>query len=243
MAIEDYLNRKELMFGLVHNHRLVFESSREVGGGVTSFAFHSDGPLGAKAGQHGILALGVAARKPFSLASAPEEDAVLIGTSVASNSTFKQKLVALSPGDAVHLRGPVNKFTLDDDIERAVLLGQGVGVTPLRAILAHAALTHRTLHSTLVHVGHDGHAYRDDTEGWASDSRYLHHSAEFRAATSEVAGAEPDATYFVAGAPAFVSGTASLLRDAGIAGSRIREDKYLFFKPHEPEQPPEPRHD
>lgn len=50
--------------------------------------------------------------KPFSLASAPEEDRVLVGTSLASASAFKQRMSALRPGDRVTLRGPVNTFTL-----------------------------------------------------------------------------------------------------------------------------------
>lgn len=227
------------MFGLMHNHHLVFDGSTDAGGGVTSFAFRSDQPLGAKAGQHGILALGPTARKPFSLASAPEEGVVIIGTSVASKSGFKQRLAALRPGDSVHLRGPVNRFCLDEHVKHAVLLGQGVGVTPLRAMLAHIALAGRSLPSTLVHVARDGHAYRNDTEGWASASHYPQHSEEFRTTTRDVAGVTPDATYFVAGASPFVSATASLLRDAGIAPANIREDKYLFYKPRETDAPPQ----
>jgi hypothetical protein len=41
----------------------------------------------------------------------------------------------------------------------------------------------------------------------------------------------PDATFFIAGATPFVSSTATLLRDAGIAGASIRKDKYLGYKP------------
>ena len=47
-----------------------------------AFAFEPDKPLrrsGARAGQHGILHMGGAALKAFSVASAPEEDVVLIG--------------------------------------------------------------------------------------------------------------------------------------------------------------------
>ncbi len=218
------------MFGLVHNHRLTFDSSRDVGGGVTSFAFRSERTLG-RAGQHGILALGLTARKPFSVASAPGEDRVLIGTSVASGSPFKKRLAALAPGDQVGLRGPVNTFTLDGAAERVVMLGQGVGVTPFRSMLAHAAMTGLDVHTTLVHVAAAGHAYREDTEQWASAASYPEHAPEFRTAVLEAAAATPDATFFVAGASAFVSTTVTVLRGNGVANSNIRQDKYLFYKP------------
>jgi len=219
------------MFGLLHSHRLVFQGCREVGGGVSSFAFTPVQPFEAKAGQHGILQLGGTAMKPFSLASAPEEGSVLIGTSLQSGSSFKQRLAKLRPGDTVTLRGPVNKFTLDRAAPQVVMLAQGVGITPLRSMLAHAVLTGMAIKSSLIHVAHAGHAYRDETQRWATASAYPQHAIDFRAAAAAAAHANPGATFFIAGATPFVSSTASLLREAGVAGANIREDKYLGYKP------------
>lgn len=80
------------MLGLLYTHRLVFQGRRDVGGGVSSFAFAPEQPFEAKAGQHGILQVGGTAMKPFSLASAPEEGSVLIGTSLQSGSPFKRPI-------------------------------------------------------------------------------------------------------------------------------------------------------
>jgi hypothetical protein len=66
------------MLGLIRTHRLVFDDRTDVGGGVSSFAFRSQRPVGARAGQHGVLGLSATAMKPFSLASAPGEDRVQI---------------------------------------------------------------------------------------------------------------------------------------------------------------------
>jgi ferredoxin-NADP reductase len=219
------------MFGLLHTHRFVFQGCREAGGGVSSFAFTPEQPFGAQAGQHAILQLGGTARKPFSLASAPEEGSVLIGTSLQSGSSFKQRLAALQPGDTVTLRGPVSKFTLDGAAPQVVMLAQGVGITPFRSMLAHAALTGMAIESSLIHVAHAGHAYRDQTQRWATAAAYPQHADDFRAAATAAAHENPDATFFIAGATPFVSSTASLLRDAGVAGANIREDKYLGYKP------------
>jgi glycine betaine catabolism B len=219
------------MLGLLHNHRLVFQECRQAGGGVSSFSFAPEQPFEARAGQHGVLYLGGMVRRPFSLASAPEEDCVLIGTSVQSGSPFKQRLAALRPGDTVSLRGPVNKFTLDGAAPQVVLLAQGVGITPLRAMLAHAALAGLNVESSLIHVAHAGHAYRDETQQWATAAAYPQHADDFQAAATAAAKATPHATFFIAGATQFVSSTASLLHDAGVAGAHIRTDKYLGYKP------------
>ena len=219
------------MFGLLYTHRLVFQGCRDAGGGVSSFAFAPEQPFEARAGQHGVLQLGGTARKPFSLASAPEEGSVLIGTSLRSGSSFKQRLAALQRGDTVTLRGPVSKFTLDGAAPQVVMLAQGVGITPFRSMLAHAVLTGMAIEPSLIHVAHAGHAYRDETQQWATAAAYPQHADGFRVAATAAARDNPDATFFIAGATPFVSSTASLLRDAGVAGANIRDDKYLGYKP------------
>lgn len=219
------------MFGLLKTHRLTFEESHDVGGGVSSFRFRPTTPLDARAGQHGFLRLGGTAVKPFTLASAPEEDGVLIGTSLASGSAFKKRLGALRPGDEVALQGPVNRFTLDGAPAHVVLLGQGVGITPLRSMLAHAALRRLPVHTALIHVADGGHAYREDTERWATSAQYPEHADLFRAAATAAARATPGATFYIAGAPPFVSATATLLRGCNVGADAIREDKYTFYRP------------
>jgi hypothetical protein len=79
------------MFGLLQSHRLIFEGRRDVGG-VSSCVPAENAPVGARAGQHDIPVLSATAMKPFSLASTPDEDRVLIGTSLASESVFKRRM-------------------------------------------------------------------------------------------------------------------------------------------------------
>src|SRR5262249_36395156 len=223
------------MFGLLHVHRLVFRSCPEVGGGVASFVFTPEQPFEANAGHRGIIQLLGTARKPFSLASAPEEGSVLIGTSLQSGSSFKQRLAALQPGDTVTFRGPASKFTLDGAAPQVVMLAQGVGITPLRSMLAHAALSGMTIESSLIHVAQAGHAYRAETEQWATTAAYPQHADDFRAAAADAARSSTGATFFIAGATSFVSSAASLLREAGVTGANIRQDKYLGYTPARPE--------
>src|SRR5215467_4814252 len=136
------------------------------------------------------------------------EEALLPGLRPGS----KQRLAALQPGDTVTFRGPASKFTLDGATPQVVMLAQGVGITPLRSMLAHAALSGKTVESSLIHVAHAGHAYRDETQQWATTAAYPQHADDFRAAAAAAANANPDATFFIAGATPFVSSTASLMR-------------------------------
>lgn len=219
------------MFGLLRSHRLVLRERHDVDGGVVSLAFRPESPVGAVAGQHGLLVLGATAVKPFSLASAPEEQDVLIGTSLDSGSAFKKRLAALRPGDTAVLRGPVNTFTLHGQPTQVVLLAQGVGITPMRSMLAHIALRDLAVESSLVHVADAGHAFRSDTETWATRSAFPQRAREFRRLTVEATRATPDATFYLAGASSFVSSTAALLRLSSISRAAIRRDAYLGYRP------------
>ena len=71
---------------------------------------------------------------------------------------------------------------------------------------------------------------RADRRGTTA-AAYPNHADDFRATATAAAHDNPDATFFIAGATPFVSSTASLLRDAGVAAASIREDKYLGYKP------------
>lgn len=225
------------MFDLLRTTRLTYRSRCEVGGGVTSFVFTAESPVAFHAGQHGFLRLGVATMKPFSLASCPADRHVLIGTSLASGSRAKARLAALRPGDTMSLLGPIGTFTLErmdtgivPHSQPVVMLAQGVGITPMRSMLAHLACTGAQLETILIHVAASGHAYRSETETWATQAHYLDHSAAFTSAVAATAAQHRGATFFVAGASAFVSSTARLLRQQDVPRARIRRDAYLGYK-------------
>jgi ferredoxin-NADP reductase len=47
---------------------------------------------------------------------------------------FSARMYALMPGDSVELKGPYGKWHYDDEIEHAVLISGGTGLTPFRAM-------------------------------------------------------------------------------------------------------------
>jgi len=208
---------------------LTFVESGDQDGGVTTFAFHPRRPLPHTAGQHGLLTVPGAGTKAFSLASAPEEPQVLIGTHLRSGSPYKQALAALRPGDHVSIRGPILRFTLAGAAPEVVLLAQGVGITPFRSILVHLAATDPHRDTTLVHVGR-GHAFHDETHRLARTAVYPTDREGFRRATKRAVADHPGATFYVSGSGTFCKQTTEQLSQLGIGRRQLRKDRFAGYR-------------
>lgn len=75
--------------------------------------------------------------KHFTHDEAPGDPYLEITTRL-SGSPFKDALLALRPGDVVHVTGPRGRMTLPADVAKAAFLVGGVGVTPARSIIRDA---------------------------------------------------------------------------------------------------------
>jgi ferredoxin-NADP reductase len=197
-------------------------------GEVTAFRFKPAKPLKHTAGQHGLFFLKGAGMRAFSIASAPEDDEVLIATKLGSGSRFKKALGALAPGDRVKVRGPILKFTLAGARHEIVFVAQGIGITPFRSLLRHMQITGLRKHSTLIHVG-DGHPFRADTEPLARRAYYPTDTESFRVDLKETYTDRPGATYYVSGSPAFIKETVAVLLDGGISAKQIKKDMFRGY--------------
>ena len=207
---------------------LEFAELRQEEGGVHSFVFTPLARLPYAAGQHGLLTLPGGGTKPFSLASAPEDAEVVIGTRLQSNSAFKQALANLQPGQRVSFRGPLLNFTLKDAPRQVVLLAQGVGVTPFRSMLRHVELAQLDRRTTLIQVG-DGHAYRTDTETLATTAVYPTDREGFRLAVGEAVALQPEARYYLSGSGRFVTETNATLTALGVRRQQIKKARFLGY--------------
>ncbi len=120
-----------------------------------TMAFYFDRPSGFefKAGQ--FLEIGLqnppetdseGDTRAFSIASAPHEPRLMIATRMR-DTAFKRVLGALPIGARVNMQGPFGDFVLHNKASRAaVLLAGGIGITPFRSVVIHAAqqkLPHR----------------------------------------------------------------------------------------------------
>jgi ferredoxin-NADP reductase len=118
-------------------------------------AFHLEKPVGwtFKAGQFLEITLLNPAEtdaegntRVFSIASAPHEPSIMVATRLR-NTAFKRTLKSMPLDSQVKIGGPFGSLTLHNNASRpAVFLAGGIGITPFRSILLHAAqkkLPHR----------------------------------------------------------------------------------------------------
>jgi ferredoxin-NADP reductase len=216
---------------LATNTPMEFITKKHEKGDVYTFHFRPLRKLSHKAGQHGFLSVpGAGLFKPFSLASAPEDDEVVIGTHVHAHSKYKQALDHLQPGDTVKLRGPAFNFTIKKNATQLVFLAQGIGITPFRSLLRHIDLKNLDIETTLIHVEKDGHVFGDETRQLASQAYYPDNSQELKKQLQITLLEQPNATYYISGANSFLKAIAAELAKVGIKKSNIRRDKFIGYK-------------
>ena len=124
---------------------------------VWSFRFRPSEPISWTAGQFIQVELphpnpdDEGQKRWFTVSSAPFEQYVQITTRVTS-STFKQALDALKiGGDLTLLAKPDGDFIWQDSQKRRVFVAGGIGITPLRSILAQRLHDNQPLAVTLIY--------------------------------------------------------------------------------------------
>ena len=131
----------------------VLQNRREVAQGTMAFRFEKPPGWVFTSGQFLDMTLvdppetdAEGNTRSFSIASAPAEDTLMIATRMR-DTAFKRVLKTMSIGGSVMIEGPSGDLTLPVDSARpVVLLAGGIGVTPFRSMLVHAArekLPHR----------------------------------------------------------------------------------------------------
>jgi ferredoxin-NADP reductase len=131
----------------------LLQSREEVADGTMAFRFGK--PLGwvFKAGQFLDMTLVNPAEtddegnsRSFSIASGPDEDTLMVATRMR-DMALKRVVKTMPIGSAVSIEGPFGDLTLQNDSTRsAVFLAGGIGITPFRSMIVHAAhqkLSHR----------------------------------------------------------------------------------------------------
>ncbi len=133
---------------------------------------------GHRPGQHVDVRLtaedGYQAQRSYSIASAPEDDQLVLTVERLEDGEVSPYLVdELRPGDAVELRGPVGGYFVWEDSYGGplLLLGGGSGVVPLRAMLRHHRAVGSTVPVRLLYSARtlDAVIYRDELSGLGAD--------------------------------------------------------------------------
>jgi ferredoxin-NADP reductase len=225
---------------------LVEETAR-----AKSIALEIEGWAGHRAGQHVDVRLtaedGYQAQRSYSIASAPEDAAVVLTVERLEDGEVSPYLVdELRPGDGLELRGPIGGyFVWEASLGGPVLLvAGGSGVAPLHSILRH----HRAIESTVpVRLLYSARSLaeviylqelmgsaadagvdirftltREQPEGWQGYGRRI--DQELLGEVAWPPSAQP--LMYVCGPTAFVETAASVLVALGHEPGRIRTERF-----------------
>jgi ferredoxin-NADP reductase len=126
---------------------ILLKEVRDVADGTRLFLFARPDEYVFKAGQYAALILqkpegfevdnrGLV--RPLSIASAPYENTICFAMR-QGESSFKQLMWSLRPGDSAMLMSPVGAFTVPDNDDRPIVfMVGGIGITPAWSILRQA---------------------------------------------------------------------------------------------------------
>ena len=132
--------------------------------------------LAFEAGQWISVPFGPKTVRAYSIASSPRAPTRLtLCADVAPGGPGSQWFRALAPGDEVAFKGPLGGFVLEPgDTRRLLLVGEEIGIVPLRAIVDELGTTSFARPTTLV--------------SWGRDPGWLIYDAELRALARPASG-------------------------------------------------------
>jgi NAD(P)H-flavin reductase len=204
-------------------------------------------PFDYAAGQAVMVgAHGGVTRKPYSIASAPEDVErfgwieLLIGVDEAGRAGMH---LALERDAPVDVEGPLGSFTFpaQPEEQKFVFIAGGTGIAPLRAMLRHAlAIPHRDVglfYSARTPVEF---AFEDEFRALADAGQIEFRQTVTRANGADWRGArgrldramlgelvhDPATLCFICGPPALVSEMTALLGEIGVPASRVLVERW-----------------
>jgi NAD(P)H-flavin reductase len=206
-------------------------------------------PFSYRAGQAAYLQpQGAAKRRPYSIASAPEQASTtgllefLVQTDAKGTSGLLPSMI--EPGRLVTVEGPMGSFQFPEHPpERHFLcIAGGTGIAPLHSMLWHALLAERDGHITLIYSVRSPEelAYLNEFEGLAAAKKIDFHHTVTRASSEGWTGRQGriDAAYlkplvapgdtlcFLCGPPALVGEIPELLHDLGVEKRQILMEQW-----------------
>lgn len=168
----------------------------------------------------------------FTNSAAPFEGIMQITTRI-SNSTFKQALSRLEPGDSLQLiEDPEGDFVWQDSDLPIVFVAGGIGVTPFRSILKQRAHDGLPLDVTLVYGSRTPDVpFKDEIEAWqaADPSLKVHYAVGTPLTAESLAEIVPglnQSLVYVSGPEPMVQALSSDLAQHGLPEDQLKRDEF-----------------
>jgi len=201
-----------------------------------------------KPGQYVILEIDVedleGNTRPLSIASSPTEGFILLSTKIR-DTPFKQKLIALKPGDKVKVKGPMGMFTLKEDAKEIVFLGGGIGITPFRDMIKYAADRKLAIKLALLYSNKTAAdiVYKDEWEAFqrqnpslkvvhtiTDDASWQGRKGRINEAMiKEFCSDVNTAIFYICGPPGMVEGLSNLLMTMQVPRQNVKIEKFAGY--------------
>jgi ferredoxin-NADP reductase len=187
--------------------------------------------------------------RAFSIASAPHEDVLMVATRMR-DTAFKRVLAAMEVGTTARIEGPFGNLILHNNSARAaVLLAGGIGITPFRSIVLHAARERLPHHLFLFYSNRrpeDAPFLEElrDIEAQEANYRFVGTITEPEKSRYPWLGETGFITadmlsrhlqgavspvYYIAGPPAMASGLRAMLNSSGVDDDDIRTEEFAGY--------------
>ena len=187
--------------------------------------------------------------RTFSIASAPQEQTVMVATRLR-DTAFKRELQRMPLGTTLRMEGPFGELMLHADQTRpAVFLAGGIGITPFRSMVVHAALQ-RSPHRLMLFYSNrrpEDAAFLDELQAlqemnprytfvctmtdpekssrvWQGETGYIN-----AALLSKHLITVEKPIYYVVGPSGMVGALRTMLKEARIDDSDIRTEKFAGY--------------
>jgi ferredoxin-NADP reductase len=228
----------------------------EVAERTLAFGFEKPGAFTFKPGQYINLTLldppetdAEGNVRTFSIASAPGEQTLMVATRMR-DSAFKRVAGRMPLGTEVRLEGPFGNLTLHADATRpAAFLAGGIGITPFRSIVVHAAkarLPHRLFlfysnrrpedaaflnelqalereNPNYTFIG-TMTAMERSQRPWLGETGHMNQTM-----LAPVLNGVARPIFYIAGPPRMVSGLHAMLNGAGVTDHDIRTESFTGY--------------
>ncbi|MFN8624479.1 MAG: FAD-dependent oxidoreductase [Candidatus Binatia bacterium] len=215
----------------------------EIAEGTLEFTLEKPKGFQYRAGQYGDLvlpassgALAEDAKHGFSFASAPYEDTLRMATRMR-DTPFKRAARQVPEGTTVQLLALWGDFTLhrNESIPAVFLIG-GIGITPVRSIVAQATHDRSAHRITLIYANRTPSlaAYTSDLQRYAAENRNFNFVPVYTATQGHVSADTirqhvmdvRAAKFYLAGPEGMVRAMRTLLMQVGADEDNIRTEEF-----------------